>query len=188
MGIDFTHQLYVALGAALLGMGIGLYFSLMRVVGHFLHGTFWLFVLDFLRVVGATFGALLYFRYAADGQIRWYDIVMLLLAMWLFHFCFGRFLVKFLCRLISFLVEFFKKIWALIWYPLGLLLQFFSKAVRFITKMTLCFLKKVFIFLKRYIIIIPYPLFLKRKKIKEASISGNKAEEKTQGNISQFYH
>ena len=187
MGVDFTHQLYVALGAALVGMGISLFFVLMRVAGQFMHGTFWRFVLDFSRVVVASFGAFLYFRYVSDGQIRWYDIGMLLLAAWLFYLCFGRFLVKVLCRLISFLAELFKKIWTLIWYPLAFVLRFFSKTVRFIAKIVLCFLKKVFIFLKKYIIMIPYPIFLKRKKLKEAP-DGNKAEEKTKRDISQFYH
>ncbi len=187
MGVDLARQLHVALGAALLGVGISLFFEAVRVVGHFLRGSFWRFVLDLVRVVAAVLATLSYFQRSADGQIRWYDIGALVLSAWLFHFCLGRFLVRPLCRLLSFFAAVLKKLAGLIWLPLGLMLRFLGKGAGFFTKITAAFFKKVFIFLKRYIIMIPYPLFLKRKKVKEVP-HGRKTEEAAQGNISQFYH
>lgn len=180
MGVDLVRQTQVMLGAALLGVGLSFGFELVRVAGYFLKGAFWRFTLDALRVFAGGMAALLYFQRSADGQIRWYDLGAMLLSAWLFHFCIGRFLVTPLRRILSFLFLLLAKILRCLWYPFGKLLRFF-------TKIASAFFKKVFIFLKRYIIIKPYQLFLRRKKMKEAS-RGTKTEEKKQGSFSQFYH
>ena len=180
MGVDLARQSQVMLGAALLGAGLSLGFELVRVAGYFLKGAFWRFTLDVLRVFVGGMVVLYYFQRSADGQIRWYDLSAMLLSAWLFHLCIGRFLVIPLRRILSVLFLLFYKILRCLWYPLGRLLRLF-------TKIASAFFKKVFIFLKRYIIIKPYQLFLKRKKIKEAP-RGTKTEEKKQGSFSQFYH
>ena len=179
MGVDVAHQLQVALGAAALGVKLCLVFELVRVSGYFLHGPFWRFVLDFGQILWWGIAVFVYFRRAADGQVRLYDLIILLVAAGLFHFCIGRFLVRPLRSLFRFVLLVFRRALALLLHllaPIGCLLR---KISAFFTKIADPFLKKGFIFLKRYIIMIPYLIFRKKNKVKEAPQNEN---------ISRFYH
>ena len=187
MGVDVARQLQVSLGAAMLGIKLCLVCELARVLGYFLSGAFWRFVLDLGRVLWCGAATFAYFRRAADGQIRLYDLLILLSSAWLFHFCIGRFIVRPLRAVIRLVLTALRKTLALLFYPLSALGRLLRKIVGVFAKITASFLKKVFIFLKRYIIMLSYPNFRKKNKVKEAP-RVHKREEKEQGKISRFYH
>ncbi len=189
MGVDFMRQLHIATGAALLGVIICLFFESVCIVGYFLRGKFWVFVLDILRILGAVLMTLLYFQRFADGQIRWYDILLEILACGLFHLCVGRYVVQLMRRVIVCVIAFIKKILKIMCFPLRFVFELLVKMMRFLLKITRRFLKKVFIFLRRYIIMLLYPLRLGRKKKRKETQSRGKTKEKEElGNGSRFYH
>ncbi len=189
MGVDLFRQLHIALGAALLGVMICLFFESVRIVGFFLRGTVWVFVLDFLRIVGAAIMNLLYFHHYADGQIRWYDLVFECLAGWLFHICVGRFAVRFVCSVATYIIEFLKKLLRICLLPFRFVFRYVAKTGNLLAKNTICFFKKVFIFLYKYIIMLLYPFRLSRKKNrKETKNHGKETEKQEISNSSRFFH
>lgn len=179
MGVDLSNQLRVASGAAMLGVAICLVLVTLRVAGYFLHGAFWRFLLDILRVLGAAGMTLLYFQHHADGQIRWYDLVCELSAGFLFYICIGRFLEK----MLRFLIGYIAKVFEVLLRPLRLLISMAARGIKRLAKITSGFLKKLFIFSYRYIIMLIYP---RKNKRKEPSSYGKKAEEKV--SVTRFYH
>lgn len=189
MGVDFMRQLHIATGAALLGIIICLFFESVCIVGYFLRGKFWVFAMDLLRIFGAALMTLLYFYRFADGQIRWYDVVLEISACVLFHICVGRYIVRLMRRVIVRVIAFAKRILKIICFPFAFVFKLLVKMMKFLLKITGRFFKKVFIFLRRYIIILLYPLQRKRKRKRKETQSYGKAKEKQEnGNGSRFYH
>ncbi len=182
MGVDFLRQLHIATGAALLGVVICLFFEGVCIVGYFLRGSFWVFVLDAVRLLGAALMTFFYFHNYADGQIRWYDIGLEILGCWLFHFCVGRYIVRLMRRIVTYVIALIKKIFSIIWFP-------FRFAFGLLAKITRGFLKKVFIFLRQYIIMSLQAFkFRCKKKRKETEDYGKTKEKEKIGDGSRFYH
>lgn len=184
-------QLYSILPASfLLGVTFGIVWEILRLWRRIAPSPVAEFVRDFLFVMTVILGSRVFYGKLSYGQIRWFYVAAELAGMVLYHLLVGRFLYEPIYRLLCRLARLLRKIFSLILYPFKLAAMFAGKVWNILGNLAIAFLKKVFIFIKKYIIIKLYKPFRHEKNLKERNLKHGKegSKEPEEGHISRFYH
>lgn len=183
MSVEMVDQLRLAGGALMLGVAVGAYFEVLRLLGHIFGGAVVQFWQDFLFIVGITVASLWYFQHYADGQIRVYDVVLEIGGAVGFHMLLGRHLYRPLCKMLEWIKSKLCALLSLVLRPLKLILAMIGKCIKKLFK----FLKNIFIFLKKYIIIFLSRTFAPKRKERNEN-SGKEKQDPPQDDGIRFYH
>ncbi len=189
MFFDQTPQYYPLLFSFILGVTFGILWEIFRLWRRISPSPVMQFFRDFIFAMLFVLGSRTFYSRISHGQIRWFYILAQLMGMVLYHWLIGRFLYEPIYHMMQALYGGMKWCGTILFYPVKVLFGLLGKVWNVIQNWATLFLKKLFIFVKRYIIIFLYKSFYKKPKLKERTAHhGEKGKKESQGDISRFYH
>ena len=181
MYFSLQQQLLATVQALGLGVVVGIAFELVRVWRRLCPSAVAEFVRDFLFVTGAVLLSSWFYIRFAQGQLRWFYLLAELAGAVLFHKLIGRFCYEPLGKLMQYLSGLLRQLFFYLVAPIVFLFKFSCGIIYNI-------FKKLFIFIKKYIIIFTSSLFQRKKNSKERKKSHGKDDFSQKEGYSQFYH
>lgn len=188
MYFSLEQQLLTLAQAFGLGVVIGVVYEIFRIWRRFCPSQIAEFVRDFIFIVGTVLFSSWFYIRTSWGQIRWFYVLAQLLGAVLFHKLIGRFCFEVICKFLAWLFGGIKFLLCQLFRPILWLLH---RVLKFLQKVVNIIFKKLFIFIKKYIIIFTYPLFhrkMKKSKERTANHGEKSSEAENQKGYSQFYH
>ncbi len=186
MYFSLQQQLFALWQSFWLGIAIGVLLMLFRLWRRFCPSQAADFVRDFLFISGTVLLSGIFYLRVSRGQIRWFYLLAQLLGALVFDRGVTRWLLPLIHRVLCVLFSLLERVLRVLLFPF---VRVFGWLFAGVKKLIRIIFKKLFIFIKKYIIILLHSVFRDRKKTKERmSTDGPKAEDQAKRRISQFYH